>query len=405
MLTVFAARPLRAQLDLHREGARNPGTGPEGLQAANEEPLRIEATGQQWLWRYDYPNESFSYYKLVVPVDTEVVLDLVSTDVVHTWDVPSLAGKADAVPGRHNRVIFRADEEGTFRGQSATLSGQALRGDADRGGGRLAGRYEAFVERPKDDIQAAQDRVVGLIEEGEDAMSARRPELVVEGCPRAAALGRDRDQRQPQGRRRDPDRAALGFLFIALVELLLMRLQLAIPENTFLSPVTFNRMLSLYGVTAIFLFALPLAVGFFYYLAPLQIGARGTALPRLGQTGAWLYLAGATVLYAGFLFTPSEAGDQPAGAALRTRLPAQQRGRRLGGGDRAGDAGVGPDRDRPGGHPAHDAGAGDGLAPAADLLLGRRDLLLAADRDRAGDAGRGDDAADRPQLRRDLLRR
>jgi cytochrome c oxidase subunit 1 len=105
--------------------------------------------------------------------------------------------------------------------------------------------------------------------------------------------------------------AALGFLFIALVELLLMRLQLAIPENTFLTPVTFNRMLSLYGATAIFLFAIPLVLGLFYYVAPLQAGARGTALPRLGQVGLWLYVAGATVLYAGFLFTPSEAGVNP----------------------------------------------------------------------------------------------
>lgn len=105
--------------------------------------------------------------------------------------------------------------------------------------------------------------------------------------------------------------AALGFLFIALVELLLMRLQLAIPENTMLSPVAFNRMLSLYGATAIFLFAIPLALGFFYYLTPLQIGARGTALPRLGQLGLWLYLAGATILYSGFFFTPTEAGVNP----------------------------------------------------------------------------------------------
>jgi cytochrome c oxidase subunit 1 len=105
--------------------------------------------------------------------------------------------------------------------------------------------------------------------------------------------------------------AALGFLFIALVEFLLMRLQLAIPENSLLTPVTFNRMLSLYGATAIFLFAIPLALGLFYYLAPLQIGARGTALPRLGQIGLWLYMAGATVLYAGYLFTPTEAGVNP----------------------------------------------------------------------------------------------
>ncbi len=143
-------------------------------------------------------------------------------------------------------------------------------------------------------------------------MSGARPELVVDGFPRRRprwmeiAISADH---------KDVGRtmivASLGFLFIALVELLLMRLQLAIPENTFLTPVTFNRMLSLYGATAIFLFAIPLALGLFYYLAPLQAGARGTALPRLGQIGLWLYIAGATVLYSGFLFTPSEAGVNP----------------------------------------------------------------------------------------------
>ncbi len=142
--------------------------------------------------------------------------------------------------------------------------------------------------------------------------SGKRPELVTDGFPR----------RRPRwmeiatsADHKDLGRvlitASLGFLFIALVELLLMRLQLAIPENTFLTPVTFNRMLSLYGATAIFFFAVPLALGFFYYAAPLQIGARSTALPRLGQLGTWLYVAGATVLYSGFLFTPTEAGVNP----------------------------------------------------------------------------------------------
>jgi cytochrome c oxidase subunit I len=144
-------------------------------------------------------------------------------------------------------------------------------------------------------------------------MSVRpRPELVIDGFPkrrpRWVELATSADHK-------DLGRiligGALGFLFIALVELLLMRLQLAIPENSFLSPVTFNRMLSMYGATAIFFFALPLVFGFFYYVAPLQIGARGTALPRIGQIGVALWAAGATVLYAAFLFTPSEAGVNP----------------------------------------------------------------------------------------------
>jgi cytochrome c oxidase subunit 2 len=130
------------------------------------DPLRITATGQQWLWRYDYPNEAFSYYKLVVPVDTAVELNLVSTDVVHTWDVPDLAGKRDAVPGKTNRVAFSADEEGTYSGQAATLSGQAYAAMRTEVEVVSPEEYKAFVKAQKAEIQAAQDRVVGLIEEG-----------------------------------------------------------------------------------------------------------------------------------------------------------------------------------------------------------------------------------------------
>jgi heme/copper-type cytochrome/quinol oxidase subunit 1 len=90
-----------------------------------------------------------------------------------------------------------------------------------------------------------------------------------------------------------------------------VRLQLAVPENVFLSAVTFDRLLSVYGATAIFLFALPLCIGLLYYVTPLQIGSRGTALPRLGQTGMWLFILGGLLLYSSFLFTPPEAGINP----------------------------------------------------------------------------------------------
>jgi heme/copper-type cytochrome/quinol oxidase subunit 1 len=140
-----------------------------------------------------------------------------------------------------------------------------------------------------------------------------RPELVVDGYP-----GKPRPrwiELITSADHKDLGRVlicgSLGFLFIALVEMILMRLQLAIPENSFLTPVAFNRLLSDYGATAVFLFAIPLALGLFYYVAPLQIGARGTALPRLGQIGVALWAAGAAVLYSGFLFTPSEAGVNP----------------------------------------------------------------------------------------------
>ena len=167
LLTAFAAALLVLGVVFTNRAREVPVSGAGGLQVADSEPLKIEATGQQWLWRYDYPNEAFSYYKLVVPVDTAVELDLVSTDVVHTWDVPDLAGKRDAVPGKHDRVVFRADEEGVFDGQAATLSGQAYAAMRTAVEVVSPEEYEAFIEQQKSDIQSAQDRVVGLIARGE----------------------------------------------------------------------------------------------------------------------------------------------------------------------------------------------------------------------------------------------
>jgi cytochrome c oxidase subunit II len=167
LLTVFAAAILVVSIVFTDKAREVPATGAAGLEASHSEPLTIKATGQQWLWRYDYPNASFSYYKLVVPVDTAVKLDLLSTDVIHTWDVPDLAGKRDAVPGKQSSVVFRADEEGTYTGQSATLSGQAYGAMRTEVEVVSPEAYEEFIANQKTEIQAAQDRVVGLIKNGE----------------------------------------------------------------------------------------------------------------------------------------------------------------------------------------------------------------------------------------------
>ncbi len=166
-LGVFATAILVLSIVFTEKAREAPATGSGGLQSARSEPLRIEATGQQWIWRYDYPNEAFSYYKLVVPVDTAVTVDLLSTDVVHTWNVPELAGKRDAVPGKLNQVVFSADEEGVYRGEAATLSGQAYASMRTEVEVVSPQEYEDFVKEQKDAIQAAQDRVVGLLGQGE----------------------------------------------------------------------------------------------------------------------------------------------------------------------------------------------------------------------------------------------
>jgi cytochrome c oxidase subunit I len=102
--------------------------------------------------------------------------------------------------------------------------------------------------------------------------------------------------------------ASLSFLVLGIVAFLLMRLQLAVPENDLIEPVTFNRLLSVGSATLIVLFALPFVFGLFTYVVPLQIGARSLAFPRLASLSLWLYVLGGALLYVSFVYTPPEAG-------------------------------------------------------------------------------------------------
>jgi cytochrome c oxidase subunit 1 len=97
---------------------------------------------------------------------------------------------------------------------------------------------------------------------------------------------------------------------VALTLLVLMRIQLLVPDNTMIEPDVFNQLLSVYGAAAVVFFALPLAIGIATYVLPLQVGARGVAFPRLGAASYWLYLFGAIILIATFLYEPPEAGTQ-----------------------------------------------------------------------------------------------
>jgi heme/copper-type cytochrome/quinol oxidase subunit 1 len=102
--------------------------------------------------------------------------------------------------------------------------------------------------------------------------------------------------------------ASLSLLVMALVQFTLMRVQLIVPDSTIIEPEIFARILSASGVTFAVLFAVPLALGVIGYIVPLQIGARGVALPRLNQLSAWLYIAGVVVLYVSFVYTPGQGG-------------------------------------------------------------------------------------------------
>src|SRR5918912_1400614 len=100
------------------------------------------------------------------------------------------------------------------------------------------------------------------------------------------------------------------FLFFVLggVEALLMRLQLAQPNNTLLEPKTYNELLTMHGTTMICLCVDPFLAGFANYMLPLMLGARDMAFPRLNALSYWLFLGGGIVFYASLFFTPPSAG-------------------------------------------------------------------------------------------------
>ena len=107
--------------------------------------ITITATGNQWYWSYEYPDEGVKFdsimvpdaslkegqprlltvdNEVVVPVNKNVIVGLKSNDVIHDWAMPSFGVKLDAVPGRLQQTWFRAEREGIYYGQCSELCGR-----------------------------------------------------------------------------------------------------------------------------------------------------------------------------------------------------------------------------------------------------------------------------------------
>jgi cytochrome c oxidase subunit 2 len=86
-------------------------------------PLRIRVDAHQFYWQFTYPNNAISIDELHVPVDRVVQVDIYSQDVDHSWWIPELGGKFDAIPGQHTQTWFKADEVGTYRGRCGEFCG------------------------------------------------------------------------------------------------------------------------------------------------------------------------------------------------------------------------------------------------------------------------------------------
>jgi len=114
VLAVIAVPTLSTLFDLRR--APDPG----------ENALQVEVIGHQWWWEFNYPEYGFrTASELHIPVDRPVYLTMTSADVIHSFWVPPLNGKRDALPGRISNLTLQADEPGVYVGQCAEFCGLA----------------------------------------------------------------------------------------------------------------------------------------------------------------------------------------------------------------------------------------------------------------------------------------
>ena len=107
--------------------------------------VNITVEGHQFYWQFDYPNGAQSIADLHVPVGKVVYLTIKSPDVNHSWWVPQLGGKTDAIPGQTNRTWFKADRAGTYIGQCAEFCGTFHEAMRARVIVTSAPEYESYV--------------------------------------------------------------------------------------------------------------------------------------------------------------------------------------------------------------------------------------------------------------------
>jgi cytochrome c oxidase subunit II len=96
-------------------------TRPPEANAADR--LHIAIDSHQFYWQFTYPNGAISIDELHLPVGRVVVFSINAEDVIHSWWIPELGGKTDAIPGRTNTTWYQPQAIGTYEGQCAELCG------------------------------------------------------------------------------------------------------------------------------------------------------------------------------------------------------------------------------------------------------------------------------------------
>lgn len=140
---------------------RTPAVQATGGDRADELTVRVEA--HQFYWQYEYEGGAISLDRLVLPVDRPIALEILSYDVDHSWWVPELTGKRDAIPGQKNVLRFRVREEGTYEGQCAEHCGVQHTVMRTEVAVVAQGEFDAWLAE-QEEAQSAADAELGRAE-------------------------------------------------------------------------------------------------------------------------------------------------------------------------------------------------------------------------------------------------
>ncbi|HET6953176.1 MAG TPA: cytochrome c oxidase subunit II [Acidimicrobiales bacterium] len=151
MLAVVGFFTLRTLFDINQRDA---------------DDLTIQVTGQQWWWEYAYDTDGDGEYTdedvltandLVIPAGQDVNLEIESNDVIHSYWIPTLNGKKDAVPGRTHPLTINADDPGTYIGQCTEFCGLSHGYMRQRVIALEPTEFEAWLEAQQDDAAVPPD--------------------------------------------------------------------------------------------------------------------------------------------------------------------------------------------------------------------------------------------------------
>jgi cytochrome c oxidase subunit II len=153
-LAVFSFTKLSA-IEHPGRAVANAAAAEAGLGDGGRGALHIDVVARQYVWMFKYPNGAYSYTEMVAPVGVTVELDIVSIDVAHSWWIPKLGGKFDAIPGYVNHTWFRLKRAGVYTGQCAELCGRNHAQMVARVRGVPPAAYARWVARQKRMIDVA----------------------------------------------------------------------------------------------------------------------------------------------------------------------------------------------------------------------------------------------------------